>query len=248
MRYMYVLLVVLCTTMSFAGTIDPQNSDKLYVEFGKKFPFIGQIYGSYEDETLYSASGVAIDDHHVLTAAHIVDKAKAATFKINGSEFILERIMIPKDFNISKFGSSDIALAYSKKPFNLDFYPELYKDNNEIGKTCSIAGYGFTGNFIIGSKTYDGKLRAGSNAVDSFENDLLVCDASKKHSANFTHLEFLIASGDSGGGLFIDNKLAGINSCVFGTTKSLMSKYNDKSGHTRVSSFIQWIERNKIAK
>jgi hypothetical protein len=59
-----------------------------------------------------------------------------------------------------------------------------------------------------------------------------------------TELEFLIASGDSGGGLFIDNKLAGINSCVMAVDKKPDSTYNDESGHTRISKFIGWIKEN----
>jgi secreted trypsin-like serine protease len=58
-------------------------------------------------------------------------------------------------------------------------------------------------------------------------------------------LEFLIASGDSGGGLFIDNKLAGIHSCVMTVGKNPQSKYGEESGHTRISNFIEWIEDNR---
>lgn len=248
MKYIYTLLIIFCMSSLFGGTIEPNNSDKSYIDLGQNFTYVGQIYGSYNDETLYSASGVAIDDHHVLTAAHIVDNAELAIFKINGDEFVLNRIIIHKSFSVSKFGCADIALAYSEKPFNLKKYPELYKDTDEIGKICTISGYGFTGNFIIGAKKYDNKLRAGNNNIDSIDKDLLVCNASRKNEHNATHLEFLIASGDSGGGLFIDDKLAGINSCVFGNSKALMSKYNDQSGHTRVSSFVEWVERNKVIK
>jgi len=55
-------------------------------------------------------------------------------------------------------------------------------------------------------------------------------------------MEFLIASGDSGGGLFIDKKLAGITSCVMTTDGNTDSNYNDERGHTRISQHINWIE------
>ena len=70
---------------------------------------------------------------------------------------------------------------------------------------------------------------------------MLVCSASVHSDKNITKMEFLIASGDSGGGLFIDNKLAGINSCVMAVDRSPQSKYNEESGHTRVSKFLGWI-------
>jgi len=69
---------------------------------------------------------------------------------------------------------------------------------------------------------------------------LLVCSLK---GGKKTALEFLIANGDSGGGLFIDKKLAGINSCVMADDKSLNSNYNDWSGHTRVSLHKPWIDK-----
>jgi hypothetical protein len=75
--------------------------------------------------------------------------------------------------------------------------------------------------------------------VDGIFNHMLIC--SLKHGQK-TSLEFLISHGDSGGGLFIDSKLAGINSCVFAEDKSLNSDINDESGHTRISINKKWID------
>ena len=66
-------------------------------------------------------------------------------------------------------------------------------------------------------------------------------DAPSKNNERMTELEFLIGSGDSGGGLFLDGKLAGINSCVLAIDKKPNSTYSDESGHTRVSKYIDWI-------
>jgi hypothetical protein len=112
---------------------------------------------------------------------------------------------------------------------------------------CSISGYGVTGTFVTGGIKIDGKKRAGSNIINHVDRDLLVCDPSpRSHNSRITELEFLIASGDSGGGLFIDGKLAGINSCVMRVGGSPKSTYNEESGHTRISKFISWIKENKI--
>jgi hypothetical protein len=86
----------------------------------------------------------------------------------------------------------------------------------------------------------DGKKRGGSNIIDKIDRELLVCTPSRAY--NKTELEFLIGSGDSGGGLFIDGKLAGINSCVMATDGKPNSTYSDESGHTRISKYINWIE------
>jgi hypothetical protein len=58
-----------------------------------------------------------------------------------------------------------------------------------------------------------------------------------------TELEFLICSGDSGGGLFINKKLAGINSCVLAADKKPNSSYGDDAGHTRISKYVPWIKQ-----
>jgi secreted trypsin-like serine protease len=56
-------------------------------------------------------------------------------------------------------------------------------------------------------------------------------------------LEFIIAPGDSGGGLFIENDLAGIHSGVIeDKINKGKSKYGAVSAHTRVSVYKDWIE------
>ena len=83
----------------------------------------------------------------------------------------------------------------------------------------------------------DSKKRGGSNKVRYIDKHLLICDLTDE----YTPIEFLIASGDSGGGLFIDKKLAGINSCVMTVGKKPNSAYGSESGHTRISKHLQWI-------
>jgi hypothetical protein len=244
-------LFFLCFTYiftAFAGTIDPNISDEKYINYAKDFHYVGKLCGSYEDNSRFCASAIAIDDHHILTAAHVVKNSKSSTFYLNDKEFCLITVTIHKDFNDKQFGKADIAIGYSEKPFGLKFYPKLYEKGDEIGKICCIAGYGLTGNFNTGATHADSKKRAGSNTIDTIQDDLLICSPSKPYDSNRTSLEFFIASGDSGGGLFIDSRLAGINSCVMAVDRSPKSKYNEESGHTRIQKFISWIEENKIKK
>lgn len=235
----------LILSIAISGTIDPTVSDDQYIDYGSKFTYVGRICGTDKDGVKFCGSGVAIDDHFILTAAHVVKGTQSSCFVLDSGTYNLSTVTVHKDFE-SKFGIADIAIGYSEKPFNLKFYPELYDNVDEEGKLCCIAGYGLTGNFKTGAKVSDNKKRAGSNIIDYISDDMLVCSVrnTDKHK---TSLEFLIASGDSGGGLFIDNKLAGINSCVMATGhKTPSSKYEEESGHTRISKFIPWI--NKIRK
>ncbi len=245
-----LFLCFIGTVNAYSGTIDPNTPDSKYIEYGKKFTYVGSLCGSYENGDLFCASAVAIDDHHILTAAHVVEGAKICIFSLEKSPYKIETIIIHKDFGKKKhildLSKSDIALCYSEKPFGLKFYPCLYENSDEQSKLSCIAGYGFTGNFISGAKIHDGIKRAGSNFIDIVKDDnLLICSPSKRNDKDFTSLEFLIASGDSGGGLFIDGKLAGINSCIMATGSNPKSGYNEESGHTRISKFIDWIKENK---
>jgi len=240
-----ILIIVTTLNVGLAGTTDPNIPDKKYIAYGQEFESVGKICGSYKNGTKFCASAVAIDEHHVLTAAHVVKDSVSCSVFFKGKEFCLDSMVVHKDFDEDKFGVADIAIGYSGESFNLESYPTLYETNDEIEKLCSISGYGFYGTFISGAKKYDDKRRAGLNRIEEILIDMLICNASKNSDKNKTELEFLIASGDSGGGLFIDGRLAGINSCIMSVDKSPSAKYNEESGHTRISKFISWINENK---
>jgi hypothetical protein len=249
MNILKILLIlffsILSNNYSFAGTTDPSVSDAKYVEYGAKFHCVVKVCGTDKNGVMFCASAVAIDANHILTAAHVVNECKTCVVTIKDKKYNISDVVIHKNFENSKFGVGDIAIGYSEESFNLDFYPSLYESDDELDKVCSISGYGLTGTFITGAVSFDDKKRAGSNIVHGSENDLLICDPSRRSSSKYTELEFLIASGDSGGGLFINGKLAGINSCVMSVKGSPNSKYGEESGHTRVSKFIGWINENK---
>lgn len=233
------------TNIVCAGTIDPANSDKLYIDYGQKFNCIFKICGKTEDGKNYCASAVVIDKNWILTAAHVVQECVEIRIKDdNNKEYCVNKVIINKEFNDNQFGKNDIALGYIEEDIVLDFYPELYTETDEVGKICSISGYGITGNFLTGCIISDSKKRAGSNFIDKIDRDLLICSPSRKSGPKYTQLEFIIGSGDSGGGLFIDKKLAGINSCVIAGDRKPDSTYTDEAGHTRISSFVDWIKES----
>ncbi len=238
-KYLIIFIILIGSTL--AGTIDPGTPDSKYLEYAKQFTFVGKVSGKNEKGMSYFASGVAIDSHHILTAAHVVKDCSNCFFYINNKEYCVYKVVYSKKHETS-FGTGDIAIGFIKEDLSLDTYPQLYAESDEIEKLCDISGFGMTGTFLTGPNIGDTKHRAGSNRIDYIENELLVCSPSK--GKDKTNLEFLIASGDSGGGLFIDGKLAGINSCVFVSKGSPNSKYGTESGHTRVSTYIDWIKEN----
>lgn len=243
MRQILIIIVAMFVSISSiqAGTRHPDIPDSRYIEYGKKFRCVSRLIGRYKNKQEYAASAVIIRPKVILTAAHVVVNSQECYAVLDGKKNSIRKIVMPSDFQEDIFGYNDIAIGFTEDEFELDFYPELYSEKDEVGKTSAISGFGIFGTFETGSEEYDGRRRAGSNRVEYIDRGLLVCIPD---SNNITSLEFLIASGDSGGGLFINKKLAGINSCVMATDDVTDSSYTDESGHTRVSDHFDWI--NKI--
>ena len=241
-KILKALILILFSSKAIAGTIDQNKSDNEYIEYGKKHQCVVKLEGTYprdEKETYFYSSAVIFKPRWILTAAHVVKNANKCRIICDNEEKIkIDYIATHSLYEEDKFGKYDIAIGYLEKEATLNFYPDLYENSDEVGKVCSIAGYGITGAFQSKERKVDDLKRAGSNIIETIDRDLLIC--SLKDNPR-TQLEFLICHGDSGGGLFIDKKLAGINSCILTEDKQLDSNIDDWSGHTRVSLFTQWI-------
>ena len=238
------IAIVFYSFIAYAGTIDPSVPDQKYKEYGSKFECVVEISGicccdSKKDKHKFHASAVVIDPHWIVTAAHVVKDTSDVVIKVKDKEYKISKLIVHEDFEEGQVGYHDIALGYSEEDFGLSFYPALYDKKDEVSKVVSLCGYGMTGNFSTGAVKSDGAKRAGSNIVERTERSVLVCsiDGGKK-----TSLEFMIGSGDSGGGLFLDGKLAGINSFVMAADGKTNSDYGDECAHTRISTYKKWIE------
>lgn len=227
------------SSIAYSGTIDPNTPDSKYINYGAKFVYVAKVHGTTPDNKPYFGSGVAYKPKVILTASHIVDGVATCRVSINGKTINTDKIVMHPKYKPEQFGYYDIAICILNDDISLDWYPDLYTDKNEVGKICSMAGYGTTGNFLVGANRFDNKLRAGSNLIEGLDRGLLICSPSRH---NRTELEYCISSGDSGGGLFIGNKIAGINSCVIHDKGEIKSGYGTHSGHTRISDHIDWIK------
>ena len=234
-------------TVSLAGTIRPDVKDEKYIDYGAKHKCVLRIrlLEKSEDKTVTGfGSCVVIKPKVVITAAHAVKGVdKLIVVQDDGTEFPVRWSAFPAKHSLTKNAERyDIAVCYLEKPIDLSFYPEMYRDKDEAGKICSIAGYGVSGTYDNGVTIRKSQKRAGSNFVDEILNGMLICTVGKK---NITSLEYMIAGGDSGGGLFIDKKLAGINSNVstIHSDKNPNSDIYDWSCHTRVSDHVDWIDK-----
>ena len=245
MRYLILLITLLLflSTPINAGTIDSKVSDSKYIEYGKKHQCVVSIHTvkKMKDKTTRKGYGsaVIISPNIVLTAAHVVIGNDTAEIVLsNGEKISIDSYVFPKLFIESGINNSsnDIAVCRLKKSVDIDFYPELYSEDDEKGKVCSISGFGFSGRHNVKNLKNDRIKRAGSNIVDGVEDGTLICSVG---SGTKTSLEFLINSGDSGGGLFINKKLAAINSSIYKLGHHTTFNY---SKHVRISCHKTWIE------
>lgn len=237
----WIVPMMLFCSCSLAGTIEPSVPDQKYLEYAKGFNCVIQIEGrclcGKGEEHMFFGSAVAISPRWALTAAHVVDGNDRIHLRIGKDAFKALKVIVHGDFDSNKIGYVDIAMCQVEEDLGLDFYPDLYESDDEVSKVASMAGYGMTGNFSTGFTKSDGMKRAGSNIICRSERDVLVCVLTDTR----TELEFLIAPGDSGGGMFIGKKLAGINSFITSPKGKPNSSYGNECAHTRVSKFAPWI-------
>ena len=244
-----LIMTVLLTGVASAVTHRPDVSTDRLRDFANKHECVVKILGDIPKTKLKSGgSGVVIGPHIVVTAAHVLDNVENSRIIIGDEEYPIMMAVCPTNFSIKKFGTGDIAVCYVEKTLPLKWFVKLYEKSDEVGKVCSISGWGKQGTFDTGHKSTSPERLAGSNRVDEVDRDMLVVSPTKKGESGNTTLECIVSPGDSGGGMFIEGKLAGIHSILFTDMKGakvtdLTGKWHCKSGSTRISKFKSWIEK-----
>lgn len=254
-RSVLISLFFLLSALSpvFAGTRDPNTPDEKYVEFGKQFPMVQRFRAMIwvknpktgdQVLTFQYGSAVIIKPHWALTAAHMTEGALHHAVIVDGKVHTLPYVVWPDEYEEERVGFADIALCYSPDPFDLKFYPPLHRKADEMNQAVTFAGYGLTGTFNTGATFSDDKKRAGHNNISGEFSAVLTC---KPDRVGRFPLEFMIAPGDSGGGMFIGNNLAGINSFLLADDKKPDGTYTDESAFTRVSMYADWVDEQIAA-
>lgn len=234
----WAALIIVLALPAAAGTIEDSVPDSRYVEYGRAFStYTARFKGTAADGRTHSATAVLIAPRWALTAAHVAEGCEGVTLTYGERSQSIGKVLVHPEWS-SRLGYDDIALLKADADFGLDFYPPL-SDGGEVGKVSSVAGYGVTGPLSYGHNLADGQLRAGTQRVDRIERNCLICDLTRRGSV----LEYGIAPGDSGGPLFVDGKLAGINSYTASPRSYTRSQYGEESGHTRVAMYREWIRQ-----
>jgi hypothetical protein len=235
-------------------------ADSLYLSLGASSAYAPVGLVSFSTPTAnYLASGTLISPDWVLTAAHVVDQTTSLTFTLNGTNYAASNWVANPGWNPNDLlNGCDLGLVHLSSSVSGVTPATRYTGSNEVGQVGTLVGYGMTGTGRTGAKVYDGKKRGAQNTIDMIygpNSNLLLADFdnpkkprdSSMGSTKPLDWEGIIAPGDSGGGLFINNKggpqLAGVTSFIWGVLdRKPNSDYGDVGGFGRVSLFNSWID------
>ncbi len=265
--FFFLMLVFFAALTARGTTIRDDVTLSATVTLAENYPSVGKLLMK-SDSSQYLGSGTIISPEWVLTAAHNVDIMNSMTFTIGGSVYAADSWTYHPNWDTDALNGYDIAVVHLSSPVGGIESAALYSGTTSdlLDLTAAYVGFGNTGTGSTGEvdKT-SGTKHAVQNVLDvtlnklrpwygSKSSSVLISDfddplnpsISKTGSTAALDYEGLIASGDSGGGVFAAlggvTYLVGVNS--FGLTidnTEVDSSYGNLSGATSVPAFYDWI-------
>jgi secreted trypsin-like serine protease len=253
-----LLTTIGVSTLAAAGTIRDDGKYSDYESIAAKYNNVGLL-----NTESARCSGTLVASQWVLTAGHCVYGDKKwidrGTFNLGETSYQVDRNNV---FSTKGWTSrEELTEGYDIGLFKLTSSVTgidpaiLYTGTEEVGERGIYVGFGNLGTGTTGAKTKNdsGIKIAGENNIDrlgsqyneNWSNNVLLSDFDSPSGSSLSNefgssipldFEYSIAPGDSGGGMFINGYLAGVNSFY-----SSDAKYGSVFGTTRVSSYAQWI-------
>lgn len=256
LRITSVVLAIITALIqpTFAGILIDNATGSIDLE---KYTSVGKLMAGNS-----TGSAVKIGDNWALTAAHHVNGVDVnnLAFTIGGNTYTPTKVAIFED---SWGGNNNVGKDIALVQFDVELVgvesAKLWS-GDAVGMVGTNVGFGTKNNGSMGTKN------AGNNMIDFTGADMLA-DRSEKilfqdfdsvADSNYTGLydksltssdplplEYLISTGDSGGGLFVNyngtDYLAGIHSFILDMNNDGKSSYGDVAGSTSVAAYSDWI-------
>lgn len=249
MKYLSLVIILISIAGSATDGFIITRHDKAddeYIKFAQELPVTSLIikYNSTD------VAGTLITHEWILCAAHVAEYIKKDQKLIrNEDSLIVEKVVIHPGW-LENGRPEDIALVKLKTPVSNGTPIELYRNRDETGKEVIVVGNGDYGTGLSGPAGNDGKFRAGTNLIDEVTDNYLIWgfEDPREYPEKVTRLEGISGPGDSSGPAFIqiDNKyyIAGISSGQStGATDGKEGLYGVTEYYTRISSYLDWIEK-----
>lgn len=236
---MLVVLSTLVTTTTFAIVARHDVADEKLVALGEKFPAVGQV--------LPDGVGTLIAPRWVLTTSHVatlIPKGEGI-FRLGGKEYKVARVFMHPHSTIGpdEPPKIDMALLVLAEEIKNVTPLGLMKETDEAEKEVTIVGFGEGGDGKSKPRRRaDEKRRAVTNVVTEASPLRIHCLFDAPPAG--TELEGVAVHGDGGAPALIkvnDSWLvAGVSSPH---EEGNLGTYGVMNGFTRVSTFVQWIEK-----
>ena len=194
-----------------------------------------------------SASATLIQKRWALTAAHAFDASQGhsqqefGTLTIMGQSFAIKQVHIHPDYFLQGDEiRNDIALLELEESVEIITPTPVYEQQDELGQTAKLAGYGHTGNGVDGiiDECFPCDLHGADNVIFDANDDLLGLRFDAPNTTDALPLEGIGGPGDSGGPLYLETSQGRF---VAGVSSHGGQLYDELEGYTRVSTHLDWI-------
>ena len=212
------------------------------------------------------ASGVYLRDNWVLTAAHVAAGSSNFSFVINGAAYTSSEVHVYGGWTGNVSLGGDLALIKLAEDEVTAQTSLIYSGTtaNLLDEVFYLSGYGKTGTGGSGATGAGGVLHAGENLVEkaggsvpffnAYHSSILFYDFDDPTAPNDGYpwsansaepYEYMVASGDSGGGGFVlegsEFVLAGINSFIVSADGEPDSDYGDIGALICLAEYRDWM-------
>lgn len=247
MKYLYMVLMLVCSFNSAAIVIRDDVNDQKYIDYAKSFNATVSFhyFSKKQNKYLVGGTGTLIGDRWVITAAHVANYLKiGGKVEVNGEALIIAKVIKHAKWQDRHF-PYDIALVQlNTKPSKLTSV-KLYRDTKEIGKKVTFIGRGDYGNGLKGILGSDMKKRAANNTIIDAKEQWISFKFDQNNEA--LALEGISGPGDSGGPALIavngELFIAGISAWQNAEpTNWQEGRYGVIEHYSRISYYLNWID------